>query len=791
MPQAPPRPTVNGLGGAPPIQRAAQERDFYVRPGEKTLGRPPETNALMQLGESLAKLNPALNAWVGYAAGEDVKNATATATELFEQTKIEHANGNKTWNTLIQEGRIRPGQSPYVEQLIGRMAMRQLGEQYSAEYDMALKTGPEFAQSRASNDPTHLEKDSVAFHAQFMKNNGFGEGATPTLGDPPNKRDVSEVLIPMLDKVRAHGQGTWENMRVEARGKEALDAVGAGMTVALREYSENAQGTAADGGYQARARLTAALADLATEAYNAGLPRTTVNAQLVDAITATMQSTGDTSLRHIVDTIRTNDGKNTLGQIPHVAAKIAAAEEHVATAAHQHLVINEFAANTQHRADSIAFTEEGWAASRKAAIQADLTAKRTNRDDDRHEAVRHYSSNAFQAFTAGKPRELASVFSEMTAAGYGKEAAQIQGDLATLAATQHALASPPSPEKDLLTAKEQTRIEINARSYPEGRLIQLLSTHQIGKPEFDKLFSLLSSKKSQPEHPFLSGAYYTSVLATVTHAVGGNPYDKSDRLGQIALPKALAETNAIARAYADTHPGAKQSEFEAYMAEQTPKIVMRHSKEVAEQVQSQHDEEARSADVAKAATDLSAKDAKARWEHSEQFKQIQKQSAEINAKDNTERTSEGRKIIRLPDGSIETEKTITFQDRHNENRWVNFPTIFGGEHVTPAQAVRIYEDNGGVDPDTGKRAKVYYDEASAEIAARERSAQLGKLYGGPQKEPAPPEKGNLPTPSSRSIAALKKDYTQENFDAFVKMYGYIGLHRAGIGAPPPSTHTTP
>ena len=93
------------------------------------------------------------------------------------------------------------------------------------------------------------------------------------------------------------------------------------------------------------------------------------------------------------------------------------------------------------------------------------------------------------------------------------------------------------------------------------------------------------------------------------------------------------------------------------------------------------------------------------------------------------RTTDGRKIINLPDGSIETEKTITVTEpRINGGKPTNIPTIYNGKHVSDEEAIRIIEKNGGIDPDTGRKLEGFNSIKEAVTAAKSRSAELESKY---------------------------------------------------------------
>ena len=61
------------------------------------------------------------------------------------------------------------------------------------------------------------------------------------------------------------------------------------------------------------------------------------------------------------------------------------------------------------------------------------------------------------------------------------------------------------------------------------------------------------------------------------------------------------------------------------------------------------------------------------------------------------KTDEGRLIVKNPDGSVSTERSITEQI---DGKWMNIPSMYGGKEVSPDEAVDIIRKNKGVDPES-------------------------------------------------------------------------------------------
>jgi hypothetical protein len=94
------------------------------------------------------------------------------------------------------------------------------------------------------------------------------------------------------------------------------------------------------------------------------------------------------------------------------------------------------------------------------------------------------------------------------------------------------------------------------------------------------------------------------------------------------------------------------------------------------------------------------------------------------------KTGEGRPIIKNPDGSVSTERTITVTHQSiNGGRPTNIPSMFGGKEVSEEEAVKRIAAAGGKDPETGKNLPGFNSIQEAVEAAEGRSAELGKQYG--------------------------------------------------------------
>lgn len=85
------------------------------------------------------------------------------------------------------------------------------------------------------------------------------------------------------------------------------------------------------------------------------------------------------------------------------------------------------------------------------------------------------------------------------------------------------------------------------------------------------------------------------------------------------------------------------------------------------------------------------------------------------------RTTDGRPIVKNPDGSVSTERTMTVEV---DGKHYNIPTMYGGKEVSPDEAFQIARQNNFTDKETGKAFTAYTSQQEAEAAAQARSAAL-------------------------------------------------------------------
>ncbi len=123
-------------------------------------------------------------------------------------------------------------------------------------------------------------------------------------------------------------------------------------------------------------------------------------------------------------------------------------------------------------------------------------------------------------------------------------------------------------------------------------------------------------------------------------------------------------------------------------------------------------------------------------------------------------TSEGREFIKTVEG-ISSEITITTDKiKGSIGKFVNIPTVFGGQVVSEEEAVKRISATGGVDPETGKLLESFDTIEQAQAAAELRSKSLGleldRLFAGPRRDIITQKVTGLNVAIEKTGAANKK-----------------------------------
>jgi len=126
------------------------------------------------------------------------------------------------------------------------------------------------------------------------------------------------------------------------------------------------------------------------------------------------------------------------------------------------------------------------------------------------------------------------------------------------------------------------------------------------------------------------------------------------------------------------------------------------------------------------------------------------------------KTAEGRPIIFNDEGGVSTEQTTTVEHPDIPGKWINIPTLYGGKKVSDEAALKIIQENGFVDPDTGKKITAYASTDKAVAAAEKRSKQLAEdeaVKKAFARAKAGPEVSAPRTPTGAVVRDLSRFFT--------------------------------
>lgn len=90
-------------------------------------------------------------------------------------------------------------------------------------------------------------------------------------------------------------------------------------------------------------------------------------------------------------------------------------------------------------------------------------------------------------------------------------------------------------------------------------------------------------------------------------------------------------------------------------------------------------------------------------------------------------TADGRNIYaneRDTEGYDSESSERAFHFQHTDGKWYSYPTIFNGKEISPADAYKLFVENGGVDPESGVVSPAFDDEQGVLDYMTERSEGL-------------------------------------------------------------------
>lgn len=728
---------VDNLGNLPEVAPAAEPRflDSYVRPGVAEIGRPAHTNPMMQLSEALGKLEPTL--------------LRGTSMLHEEYTKEEYAKGEKDfwdnrekWNTLIKAGQIPEGVSPYYQRGLQRASLKQHADTFYAQAHADFY-GEAGAEARQSNDPATMQKflndARTKFHQENLKN-GDKDLYSPL--------DMHEVFNPQMEQVFGSMMKTHAAYRVGEREKEyeALATVNIGQSI--ERNLKQIRPTDADHVRQfyikqAADEANAVLYDPDKGAVRNGMLPSKGSQILISTIATKMMESGNRDYRAVLDNIKTKDGAS-IGKTKDALAAMQSAEEHITDREikMEHLDRSRGKYQYEDKAQEEAY--KSWAERDKAKAQDATLEDRAKtiftalRMTDTAKSVEMIDTTIREAEQAGDRKgamELREMVSKLT-----KQRSDYEENPVTIAKLRMEMSSDPLgfDVKKLATAIDQKDIKT-------GTMMQMMDD--------------LERLRANGDHPFLKQSFFHRLTTEVSGAMADKYGDTEFGEGAIRKGEAIAELNDEANMWLKENPEGKYSEFTKHLSGIKKDLIERHNaaygadqkrKAEGEKKKGEAVVEKSQADQKKAADEKAKKEApeKARQER-EQKERSEVEKNNSTYTDSGRKTSEGRPILQNSEGNVATEYTATVTDKRiNWGRPTNIPTIYGGKYYTEKEArdiiAKANPDPDDIrDPETGRRLRGWYSMPDAVIAARERSARLGKEYSTPKDkkvEAAPPPK---------------------------------------------------
>ena len=83
-----------------------------------------------------------------------------------------------------------------------------------------------------------------------------------------------------------------------------------------------------------------------------------------------------------------------------------------------------------------------------------------------------------------------------------------------------------------------------------------------------------------------------------------------------------------------------------------------------------------------------------------------------------------RQIVDNEDGTFSSELSVTVHDPRDPDKFINIPSMYNGQEVSEEKALQIIEENGFVDPETGREIDSFNSVEDAVLAAKIRSDNI-------------------------------------------------------------------
>lgn len=731
MPTNRPRPQVSNLQGNAQILPAADPRtaDTYIRPGAQEVMRPPASNPMLKLAESLSELNTELKPVFTKVAQQYTEEEEAKLVQDFQ------ANREK-WNTAVRNGEVPLGASPHAARAVKRLMLSELADDFHSWTALAFN-GEAGAAARESNDPRvmrqFLEDQRTKFYQEHLRN-GDRELYHPL--------DVQETFAPKIEKAASELLRTHANYRIQETERELVDTVGASVSRTIEDTFKGFSPMTPDD--ERRAKMQEAAAKIAATLYDPdhgavknGLHPKKGGDVLVDSITSRAMALGDRSVLEIIDHIQRPRGEVRLADVPAVQQKRLQAEEHITQIQVQQERHRWALEDRPHEVAAKLRQEGEWQKQdeRWAREQASWQQQDAGRAD--HEILRSLTRRVYEGLRRDSKQGVAIINEAIRSAEtvLPEKAEQLRGLVHEFTKNRA-----DYPEDDLAIARLRAKISIDPLSVHPSDITAMVKNKEAKRTTAMGLYDDLDRAVGHADHPFLRQTEFTEMLHQIQRGSMQSPEDEFSAQGQLRVANATASFRDRAQDWLATHPQGNIAAFREYMRAQVAPVIELANREYGLQQETERKKQTDKGQMVVGKTQQAVADreskqqAAAELERRKQERETQLKSQRdlfnSNFRPSGKKTSEGREILVSPTGAIATEQTITIHGvpEINNGGITNIPTIFNGKKYSDEEAIDIVARAKGKDPDTGKPLKRYYSIKDAEIAARERSNRLGQEY---------------------------------------------------------------
>jgi len=734
------RQAVPGLGALPQLQPQARPIDTYVRPGEAEFGKPVQTNPFLQLSHALSQLEPTLQRGTVMAAEQYGAEEAAKGEQEFWQNR-------EKWNALIKSGEVPAGASPYFTRGLQRAYVKQLGANYQAELEAAFY-GPDGEAARNSDKPEVMVDLMNKVRQDFSEKN-LMKGGQPLF----QNLDLQEVFNPLAEQGYRSMMQQHASYRVQAREKQYEAAASTQIGGVMDTLAWNNPGTLDNetqtGLYKnAAQRINDVLYNPDNGPVPNGMLAAKANQVLVDTVVAKVVASGDKSLLGVLDYVTNKQGAP-IGKTQYAITKRTEAEEHLTSLAIRQEQFQHWKDGLGFEARSRAHTEQSWAQSDAQWERTVETWAKQDRTQDQDTIIDTLAMRIFDGLRRSDPKQGQTIIDDAIA-----RAEKVDWKAAEhLRKLVHTITKQKSDYEDDPTTVALTRMDIttNPLGFNPSRLANAVKEQKMKASTAMQMFDDLDRNRQNGDHPFLRQPFFHSMMDEVKKSMADKLGDDQFGEGAIRAGNATEEMRDEAVEWIRANPQGTPEGFRKYLRSIKDDVIQRNNANYGAEVKQKGADQTKKGEFIRDSTVAAEgekrqkeadKQAETRTKQDQQKQEqetqrLRKESLQKDvemfksAADTGQRTGEGRKILKLSDGRIATERNITVMDKRiNDGRPTNIPSIYDGKLVTQEEAIRIIEKNGGVDPDTGRKLKGYYSLTDAEIAARERSARLGKEYGG-------------------------------------------------------------